>query len=154
MDLIVFCVLIYLVTVQGVICDTICITLCDPDGPNGCGSYCCPDYETLVKDLECKEDLVCTDYSESQLECYSSCLFNSGNLALGQICDSDCNKKCQSDDACLEECKISSCKAPTSLYFVVFIGFLLTLIVLRKCFAYCYTDVVKENRPNYSIIRT
>jgi hypothetical protein len=152
MVLFVFSILISLVAVQGVLCDTLCITLCDPDGPNGCGSYCCPDYETLIKGLECKEDLVCTGYSESQSECYSPCLINSRSLSLGQSCDSACFENCQSDNDCFEVCKDASCKAPTSLYFVAFIGFLLTLIVLRKCFANCYTEVVKENQPNYAII--
>lgn len=152
MVLFVFSILISLVTVQGVLCDTLCITLCDPDGPNGCGSYCCPEYETLIRGIECKEDLVCTNYSESQSDCYSPCLINSGSLALGKSCNSACLEKCQSDDSCMEACNAVSCKAPTSLYFFVFIGFLLTLIVLKKCLANFYTNFVKENQSNYAII--
>jgi hypothetical protein len=59
---------------RAIVCDDVCIALCDPSAPNGCGSYCCPEFQTLA---------------QSSCLCKLDCAYSQGNYECDQLCD--CN---------------------------------------------------------------
>ena len=68
-----FLALILLYKALGMICDEVCIALCDPNAPDGCGSYCCPEYSILVTTENCPCLLICNYNPENNYECENTC---------------------------------------------------------------------------------
>lgn len=121
--------------VSSIYCDEVCIQVCDPSAPDGCGSYCCPEYSKLTKQENCDCKLSCVETNEISYDCNYICTCQNLKLVTEKKsrCENSCLSKCSNpDEDCISGCEII-CKGNEMIYIgfagvvIIFIGVLLAI---------------------------
>ena len=88
--------------VSGEECDEVCIQMCDPSAPDGCGSYCCKEdnsTETCDCDQFCSDDVIEGNPCISECSCALELMFRET-----RSCKENCLENCL-DETCRVSCE-------------------------------------------------